>query len=486
VAKIDSRLQVDAATALTVTGTVPIDGPGLDLRAQTDGVKLALFEPMAAGHLERLDGLLKLDLAITGEVKAPSVRGEVGIADGQFRLTPTGEDYRRLNASVRFDGDRVQVDHFSVEDDDGHALTASGTSAGGGLERSLNIDVKSSGIHILRNQLGELALRTDLRATGSMQAPHVTGSIGVERGRLEVDKLLARFSSNAYAPVQDKKTEGVAAGEPPAEPQKPARFSDATMDVQLNVPDNLVLRGRDLRTAARGSGLGDVNVTAGGTVRVQKLSGSPMTLLGEVAIVRGNYSFQSRRFEIERGSAVRFLGTDTLDPTLAIAATREISGVTARVAVTGTLSRPQIELSSNPPLDPGDVLSLIVFNQPINELGEGEQVSLAERAGQLAASAIATPISDSVARALDLDVFEIQSGEAGGNGPTITVGRQVSDRLFVGFRHEFGSDEASRVSFEYQLRRFMRIVTSIGQGSNPNRIPREETAGLDLFFVIKR
>jgi translocation and assembly module TamB len=400
-------------------------------------------------------------------------------------VTPTGGDYRKLNGAVHFDEDRVRVDTFRVEDDDGHVLTVSGTSAGGGLGRSLDVVAKSSGIHLLRNNLGELALNTDLHMTGSVQAPHIEGSLGIERVRLEVDKILAKFSKSAYEPVEEKKPEEAAAEEPAAE-SKPGVFSDASIDVRVNIPDNLVLRGRDLRTSARSTGLGDVNLTAGGTIRVQKTPGNTTTLLGQAAIVRGSYSFQSRRFDIERGSEIRFLEQQTFDPTLAITATREIAGVTARVGITGTLSRPEIQLSSDPPLDPGDVLSLIVFNQPINELGEGQQASLAERAGLLAASAVATPISDSVAHALDLDVFEIRSGETGGAGPTITVGRQVSDKLFVGFRHEFGTDEASQVSFEYRFRRFMRVVTSVGQGSNPNRIPREETAGLDLFFTIKK
>jgi autotransporter translocation and assembly factor TamB len=47
-------------------------------------------------------------------------------------------------------------------------------------------------------------------------------------------------------------------------------------------------------------------------------------------------------------------------------------------------------MSSIPPLERADILSLIVFNQPINQLGEGQQLSLAEQARTLATGAVAS------------------------------------------------------------------------------------------------
>ena len=48
-----------------------------------------------------------------------------------------------------------------------------------------------------------------------------------------------------------------------------------------------------------------------------------------------------------------------------------------------------------PPLEQADILSLIVFNQPINQLGEGQQINLAQRAEALAAGAVATQLANS-------------------------------------------------------------------------------------------
>src|SRR5205085_11169667 len=117
---------------------------------------------------------------------------------------------------------------------------------------------------------------------------------------------------------------------------------------------------------------GAVSVTLGGDLRATKDRGGPMRLVGTVNTVRGFYDFQGRRFTILRDGTIRFAGTDDLDPLLDIRAERVIQAVTANVNVRGTLKQPDIVLSSTPPLEQADILSLIVFNQPINQVSEGQ------------------------------------------------------------------------------------------------------------------
>jgi translocation and assembly module TamB len=204
-------------------------------------------------------------------------------------------------------------------------------------------------------------------------------------------------------------------------------------------------------------------------------------------VVRGTYEFQGRRFNILPDSTLRFRGAEFLDPALDVTAERQIEGVTATVHVSGSLKEPQIALSSTPMLDQGDILSLIVFNQTMNELPTSQKTSLATRAGTLAARALATPIADSVARALDFDLFEVTPTDDASGGAILTVGRQINDKLFVGFRQQFGADEVSQVTFEYRLTQFLRIVTSFAQGTERVRTgPHTERAGGDFVFVIRR
>jgi translocation and assembly module TamB len=224
---------------------------------------------------------------------------------------------------------------------------------------------------------------------------------------------------------------------------------------------------------------------------VRKSAGGQVILVGNVQTIRGFYEFQGRRFDLERGGQIRFVGTPDFNPAIDISATRLIpnTGVEARVRITGTARAPQLALSSNPPLEESDILSLIVFNRPVNELGTGERSSLAATAGGIATGFLAAPLGDSIGKALDLDLFEITtSGEDGDLQAGVTLGQQVGDRAFVKLRQQFGDRNVSEFLIEYQLSDFLRLQASAAPetSGSGNRLTqrRIERAGIDLIFFF--
>jgi translocation and assembly module TamB len=253
-----------------------------------------------------------------------------------------------------------------------------------------------------------------------------------------------------------------------------------------------VLRGDGLRPGGpTGASFGDMNMTVGGDVQIKKEPGAPLVLLGTVETVRGTYDFQGRRFELVRDGSLRFLGEPQINPLLDVSATRVIpnTGVEARVRVTGTARAPRLELTSTPPLDESDILALIVFNRPVNELGTGERASLAATAGGIATGFLAEPLGESIGRALDLDLFEITTTtDAGELGAGLTVGQQIGDRAFISLRQQFGERNVTEFLLEYQLTDFLRLQTNAAPetSGSANRIGerRIERAGVDLIFFF--
>ena len=488
---VDARLEAGPSGRFTAIGTIPVaararegaPAPPFDLRVQSAAINLALFQSITT-HIDMITGTGQFDLQVSGTSSAPRIEGLVGVQNGSFRVVPTGVIYSGVEAAMAVEGDRLNVQRLRVLDDDGHAAFVTGSLKVAALGRpsDFNLFVEGKDFHVVHNRFGELSVSPELRVMGDFTAPLVTGTVRLDRGRLEVSDLLERFSASGYksaAPEPAKQVEDAVQAAAPA--------PGASYSVTLDLPDNLILRGRDLRGSRGPIGLGDVNVTLGGALTVAKETGGPTTLLGQLVVVRGQYAFQGRPFTIQRDSELRFAGDELLNPELDVRAERQISGVVAEVHVTGSLRQPEIALSSQPPLDEGDILSLIAFNQTMNQLQTTERVSLAARAGVLAARAFATPIADSVARALDFDLFEIQPGDESGTGASVTVGRQVNERLFVGFRHEFGSEDVSQVSFEYRLNQYLRVVTSFAEGAEESRrVPRVDRAAMDFIYVIRR
>jgi len=156
------------------------------------------------------------------------------------------------------------------------------------------------------------------------------------------------------------------------------------------------------------------------------------------------------------------------------------------VRVRGSARSPELTLSSRPPLDESDILSLIVFNQPVSSLGSAQQANLGERAAAMAAGAITSPLADSIGRALNLDVFEIQAPTAENGTGSVVIGSQVGSRVLVGLTQQFGHSETSMVTLEYRVNRLLRFITSVASGTlQAHATRRADRGGVDLIFVIR-
>jgi len=290
---------------------------------------------------------------------------------------------------------------------------------------------------------------------------------------------------SAYA---TKETEYVTGAADASATSAPSPLDAMTMDVRLTVPDDLVVKGSEIRTPGSPISLGAMIVTLGGDLRATKDPNGQIVLIGAVNTVRGSYDFQGRKFEILRDGTVRFDGRplDEIDPILDIRTRRLIQGVEARVNVRGSVKKPEIVLSSTPPLEEADILSLIVFNQPINSLGEGQQISLAQRAQSLAIGSVAGELSQSIGKALGVDLFEISTAPEGGGAASVTIGQQLGQNLYVKVQQGIGDQSQTNFVLEYELTKWLRLQTNVLQGSSTQQqlFQRMQGSGVDLLFFF--
>jgi translocation and assembly module TamB len=445
----------------------------------------------------------------------------VDIRNGAFGVPLGGTSYTGLDTRIDLQPDVVRIQQFQIRDEEGESLSVSGQLAV--HERqvgSVDVNIASDNFEVIDNELGDVGVGSTLKISGELRRPRVEGEVRIEAGRIEVDEVLrltydpykvearpsvvsaervVEGSGSAEQATRESLKKAEASTAPPPD-QKTAEqseqpsgaFDALALDVRLLIPDNLVLRGTNLRPAGPGgAAIGDMNITVGGDLRVLKKPGQPIDLVGEVTTVRGSYDFQGRRFELARGGTVRFAGGPEINPLLDVTAARVIpnTGVEARIRVTGTAKQPELELSSTPPLEESDVLALIVFNRPVNELGTGERASLAATAGGIATGFLAAPLGESIGRALDLDLFEITTTtDSGELGAGITIGQQIGDRAFFKLRQQFGDRNLSEFLLEYQIADFLRVQASgapeTSGSANRIRERRVERAGVNLIFFF--
>ena len=523
---LDLRLLQGPGAWVTAKGSVPLalfkpaegpqgETPGanapVDVAIESSAIDLGLVQGLTDA-ITKATGTLEAHVRVAGTAANPQAQGGVAVTNGAFTVPASGVSYKSLKGRLDLTGDRAVINGLSIADEHGNALNFSGDVAV--HQRAIgqvNVKVTSRKFELLHNDLGHILVDTNLTMGGELWAPRIDGTIDVNRGDLAIDKIIDFSSSSAYSttpapsspvsaanqpqqPVPPLPPAGGAAGaqataSQAAAPEEGGVFGASSLNVRIRVPDDLVVKGDDIRPASNTPiGLGNLNVTLGGDVHVTKASGDPMRMAGEIRTVRGTYDFQGRRFDIQRDGRVRLGGEVPPDPALDITATRVITGVETKVHIGGTAKKPDLTLTSNPPLDEADILSLIVFNQPANQLGEGQQVSLAQRASALATGFVASKLANTLGKALDLDVLEIQATpESGtGTGASVTLGEQVGQRLFFKITQGVGAENVSQFVVDYQITSFARFETTMSQGGTATRslMRREERSGVDLIFFF--
>ena len=533
---LDATLQQAPGVAITARGTLPTSAfqkgadehvagtpeDAIDLRLQTAALNLGVIQGFTTA-VSAVGGTLHADVRVTGSGRDPHLEGFVEIRDGAFAVPRFGTSYSGLDTRIDLEPDVVRVRRFEILDENGEQLAVAGELAVHARQiGAVNFTLDSENFEVIDNDLGDVGVGTRLKITGELTRPKLEGDIRVTAGRLEVNRILQLFydpyrvealpevvsaeraadsagsaeaatrqalarASQGATPAEATPAPAAAAPAPPS-----SAFDRVALDLRVRIPDNLLVRGRKLRPGGpTGTSLGDINITLGGDLNVRKNAGGPVTIAGTVNTVRGTYQFQGRQFELARNGTLRFTGDAELNPIIDVTATRKIpdTGVEARVRLTGSLKTPELALSSTPPLDEADILALIVFNRPINELGTGERASLAATAGGIATGFIANPLGESIGRALDLDLFEIATTTEGDTlGANITVGQQVGNRTFLKLRQSFGERTYSEFLLEYQISDFLRLAGSAAPESSgaANRIGqrRIELAGIDLIFFF--
>ena len=500
--KIDVRLDQSPQAWLTAAGYAPLslfrrspdghsghDAPGLgeaiDIRIASSQVDLGVIQGFTT-YVTNVTGALQANVTVSGTGQDPHFNGVIDIRGGAFAVPDLGTAYTGLDTRIDLATDAVTISEMRIVDEHQQFMTVGGTLAVHEREvGAVDIRVQSENFEVIDNPLADLKLDAEVRVTGELRAPRVEGYVEVESGTIDVSRVLERATADPYA-TEAAPFEATSTA-PDAPAPQPSIFDALELNVGIAVPSNLVLQGTDMRPVNAPIDIGDMSVTVGGAVQVQKARGGQPRLTGEVNTVRGSYTFQGRRFEILRDGRIRFAGEEEIDPVFDLRARRVIQGVETFVRVQGTMREPKLTFSSSPPLDQADILSLIVFNLPINELGEGQQVSLAERAGALAGGYLTSGLTRSIANALELDEFEIQAQGDDGAGPSLSIGEQVGERLFFRIRQGFGAAEATELILEYQIADFLRLQGSVAETSNGTQrvtFRRVERGGLDLIFFF--
>ncbi len=413
-----------------------LDGP-ISVRALADSVDLGLIEAFTSS-VRGASGFLSADAKVVGTWKAPQLAGFVALADGAMDIPALGVHYEGILGRADFGGDSAAIEHVKIQSGGG-MLDVHGIVRLQELTRPvLTIHMDASGFQAIneRNFL-KLAATGHFDLDGPFFGATFSGSGSADEGALWFADLLNKRVIDLDDPTNLDlvdttvvRQRGLRAG-----------FSNRFME-QLAISDFNLAVGQEFWLRST-----EANIQLEGDVRVNK-SLREYRIDGTLSTPRGTYTLKigpvSRDFDVTKGT-VQYFGTPDLNAKLDVEAqhvVRAANGMDVPVIarITGTLLRPQLDLSSGPNIRPAlpevDLVSYLILGVPASQ-AQGLQQNAIQNAASILTSAVSSDLERALVSdvGLPVDLLEIRPALAGGTvaGGTITqlaAGWQIGPKLF--------------------------------------------------------
>jgi hypothetical protein len=442
IVRVDEFALTGDRTALELSGQVDLAKDVVTLRANGDA-NLAVLQ----GVLPEVRGAGRAELSaqIGGSTAAPTLSGNALISDGRLRSFAFPHALEAINGIVTFDASAVRLDGL-------RARLADGTvQVGGRLGlRGLAVadyDVTLTGLDLrLRYPEGMRSLvDASLALQGPVDAAVLSGSVLVR--------------SAVYTPPFDGTNVFGGSGAAAAAPTVAGAVSDESRgglryDVRLIAPSTLRIENDLARLVA------SADLELRGTVA------RPL-VFGRADVERGEVTFEGRRYLITRGS-LDFTNPERIQPFFDVEAETRVRvpaqtyRVTLRVA--GTTERLQPEFTSDPPLPPGDVLSLLLGDTTpsldaevaaLRSPNQREQDLLQARATRALTGALSAEVGKVVQDTFGVDTFQItpllvdpyQQAVGLNVNPAarVTIGKRISDRVYLTYARSLSSNTRDEI-----------------------------------------
>jgi len=353
-----------------------------------------------------------------------------------------------LDAFGRFNGD-LRV-HFDARSDDGKVIDIRGSMNSEGVRADL---VDGSWVEAT----------ADVRVGGTVDQPSVDGGVVVNGGVLRMPEVPPTLHDvQGTALLWGERTQTPRAATAPVDSatapvdsaivDRPAPVSVPlipALDVTLSIPGNLRLVGMGL----------DIELSGALTARNDD---EEIGVVGTLQATRGSYQFLGRRFLVRTG-VVSFFGD--LDPELDLQLVTTLQTNNYFVHIGGTAQKPRFELSSEPPMSEGDIVSALLFGRPLNELDEGQTALLRERTQQIAAQLGTNLLAQRIGQQIGVDILAVRTA-ADGEGQALVVGKYLRPDVLVQYERILDEGAAALVRLEYALNRFFKIETTASQGEH--------------------
>ena len=186
---------------------------------------------------------------------------------------------------------------------------------------------------------------------------------------------------------------------------------------------------------------------------------------GLVHAPQGSFSALGRRFTVE-DAKITENGGDIANPELDVRARFDSPKYIVKIAVTGTAKHPQLDLSSNPPMDQDAIAFFLATGRAPNEAkqtGNGAGIDLQGAATSVIGAVLFGQLRNTMRAILPVDVLTVET--QGAQISQASVGKYIGDTIYIGYRQRMNASETENTvegHIEYEIIRNLSAEGTVG------------------------
>jgi translocation and assembly module TamB len=406
----------DGPASFRAEGTIPLDIASHFVKDLSDITGDLAISSKMEGTFRRPTIHADIDLQKVGGT-VPVLLQKLHDLDGTIRIRPT---------AITFDGISGGLDKGSF------TLAGDITLRNNFQPERVSLKIDATTLPVQVPDTLDLLLTSQLQIEGTEEKSILKGEIAILEGTYYKDVNLSLLQG-----IRQKKRREA----PPREEITYPFLKNMSLDVSIKRRNPLLI-DNNLATL-------DVNPD----LRVVGTVNNPI-VRGRAAVESGTVRYQGKTFIVKQG-IIDFLNPYEIDPTFDIQSELQVRDWMIFLEVSGTQAELVLNLTSDPPEEHGDILSLLLLGKTTGELisKEGGTTKSTE---QMLAGLIASTYGDEIKETTGLDIFEVETSaeksEAASDRVKVTLGKELSTRMTVKYSAESKEGELIQSAIaEYKL-----------------------------------
>lgn len=431
--------------------------PDFHFQVRGDQANLAMLPAFTQEVLEA-EGAVDLLAEWRGALSRPELTGQVRWGPGKLRLRISGATYGIQPGAARLQGNTLVIPELTLESR-GKARVSGEISLERFWPKRVEARATLQDFKILERGGSESVTNGAVTLSGPWTGARLKGKLILTQGSFRTT-FFQTGEHDDIVLVRDGKAMRIKEAQAARRP-KPAVYRGLIMDVLLTAPQGVWVKSKAF------------NLRVAGDLQVDKASGNEdLFVKGLLQMKGGTVDVQGREFKVSRGEA-HLPGTPGGAVTIAMRAVSKVSDATLIMDVHGPVNKPEVTLSSEPPLPPADVLAYLVFGRPAQALTQQQFRTMGEQMVGVLGGFTAKKLQDLLGKDFPLvgDMYVAGSKESVG------VAKPLTEDLTVTLERKtepLSRDDTDQVRLDYRLNRHFKVESQLGR----------RNSGADILFNV--